>query len=479
MVIFRLRFNVPDHYSKSNHAPFDIAVVGGGVVGCAVARRLTLDGARAVLVEKAADILSGASKGNSALLHTGFDAPPGSIELECMKAGYAEYLAIRAGLNLPLLQTGAVVVAWNDEETERLGGIAAQAHENGVPDVEMLTAAQVLQREPHLSAKLKAGLLVPGEHVIDPWSAPLAYLGQALANGASVQMKTEIEGGTFSDGVWTLNTSRGPLQARYVVNCAGLYGDLLDRAVLGDTTFAIKPRKGEFLVFDKAASALLETIILPVPTATTKGVVLARTVFGNVLVGPTAQEQESRDDTSVSRDALERLLRRAVDIMPALAGIPVTATYAGLRPASESKEYRIRRVDGRNWLTLGGIRSTGLTAALGLARLAACELGAMGWQAEPLCDPVVPAVPNLAQHLGRDWQRLGYDEIVCHCEMVTRREIAAALQSPVPPGDIGGLKRRTRAGMGRCQGFHCSARLATITQGLFDTPLALEEDDGR
>jgi glycerol-3-phosphate dehydrogenase len=185
---------------------FDVAVVGGGVVGCAVARRFTLQGARVVLLEKGADILSGASKGNSAILHTGFDAPPGSLELACMQAGYREYLEIHEKLGLPLLESGAIVAAWTVEQHAKLAGIAAVAHANGVADVRLISRAQILAREPELSAHVLGGVLVPGEHLIDPWSAPLAYLLQALENGAEVRR---------------LETSTGEVRAKTVINCAG------------------------------------------------------------------------------------------------------------------------------------------------------------------------------------------------------------------------------------------------------------------
>lgn len=470
---------VAEIHTKSNHARYDVAVIGGGVVGCAVARRLTLEGARVVLLERSTDILSGASKANSALLHTGFDAPAGSLELDCMKAGYREYLAIRDRLNLPLLETGALVIAWNDFEREALDDIAIGAGVNGVDDVRLLTAEEVLQREPMLASTLKAGLFVPREHVIDPWSAPLAYVTQAIANGATVMTRSEVVGGVFRDGTWEIRTPDHVVEVNYVVNCAGLFGDHVEAALLGDPSFTIKPRKGQFVIFDKAASKLLTTTILPVPSRTTKGVVLARTIFGNLLVGPTAEEQDDRDHAEVTTEMLQGLLQRAAEILPALADMPVTAIYAGLRPASERKDYRIRNEPSRNWLTLGGIRSTGLTSALGLAQFAASSLAGMGWTAKPRTDPVWPALPNLAEHRKRDWQTPGHGEIVCHCEMVTRREIEAALASPLPPGDIGGLKRRTRASMGRCQGFYCGARLGSLTAGRFTHPLTVGSDDER
>lgn len=440
------------------------------MVGCAVARRLTLGGLRTVVLERAADILAGASKANSALLHTGFDAPPESLELRCVREGRAEYLAIRERLSLPLLETGAAVVAWSEADLAQLAAIEAQARGNGVADVRRLDRAELLAREPQLAPGCLGALLVPGEHVIDPWSAPLAYLRQAVEHGATVRFDAEVLDGALARGFWRLRTGAGTIAARTVVNCAGLYGDRIEERLLGATAMTIRPRKGQFVVFDKPAARLLRTIVLPVPNERTKGVVLARTVFGNLLVGPTAEEQDERDHATVEHATLAGLIAKAEAMLPALAGMPVTATYAGLRPATERKEYRIRHEPERRWLTLGGIRSTGLTAALGLAAHAARLLGV----AEPPADGLDwPAMPNLAEHLPRDWQRPGHGGIVCHCELVTRREIEAALVGPLPARDFGGLKRRTRAGMGRCQGFYCAAELATLTAGRWAEPLAV------
>ncbi|MDQ0391938.1 NAD(P)/FAD-dependent oxidoreductase [Labrys monachus] len=455
----------------------DVAVIGAGVVGCAVTRRLALLGARVVLLEKAPDILAGASKGNSALLHTGFDAPPGSLECALMQRGHAEFLDIRERLGLPLLETGAMVVAWNEAEEDELDAIEAQARRNGVGDVVRLGRREVLAREPALAPHLRGAVLVPREHVIDPWSTPLAYLTQALANGAQALFGAEVCGGSFDGEAWTLQTARGAVRAARIVNCAGLQGDRIERLLLGDASFEIRPRKGQFVVFDKPAAGLLTTILLPVPTERTKGIVLTRTIYGNLLVGPTAEEQDERDRATIEAETLAALIAKAVEFVPALDGMPVNAAYAGLRPATERKEYRIRHEKDRHWITVGGIRSTGLTAALGLAAHVAELLAGEGWQASPLEDPVWTPVPNLAEHRPRDWQAPNHGEIVCHCEMVTRREIEATFASPLPPGDFGGLRRRTRAAMGRCQGFYCGARLAELTAGRLAEPLAAGDAD--
>ena len=461
--------------SRSNdHEVFDVAVVGGGVVGCAVARRFVLEGARVVLLEKGEDILSGASKANSAILHTGFDAPVGSLELDCVQAGYKEYMEIFKDFDLPILKTSAFVVAWTPEQLARLPSIESQAHQNNVDNVHIVTSDVLLKREPNLSRSALGAVSIPGEFVIDPWSSPLSYLTQAVLNGAEVRFGYGVSSGQFDGETWVLKSgTKKDISARFVINCAGLYGDQLDEALLGRSEFSIKPRKGQFVVYDKAASALLNSIILPVPTERTKGIVLTRTIFGNLLLGPTAEEQDDRALASVSKRELELLKKQAEAMVPCLKGMPVTATYAGLRPASESKEYRVFEYEEKNWITAGGIRSTGLTASLGLAAHIYKQYSKMANFLVPLTSVKTPKMPNLAEHKQRDWMQKGYEEIVCHCEMVTKREIDNALASVIPARDLPGLKRRTRATMGRCQSFYCSARLAELTKDRFTDDLSV------
>jgi len=452
----------------------DVAIIGAGAVGCAMARRFCLEGARVLLIEKAPDILAGASKANSAILHTGFDAPPGSVELACIRAGYAEYLSIHGTMGLPLVETGAVVVAWSEADLVKLDGIVDQAHENGIVDVVRLSRAELAAREPHLSDRALGAVLVPGESIVDPWTPFLAYVLQALGHGATVLRGTEVTGGSFDGESWALETSQGSHRARSVINCAGLFGDLLDKTLLGSCDFEVRPRKGQFVVLDKLASRHVRSIVLPVPNERTKGVVITRTVFGNVLVGPTAEDQQDRSRAAVDRQTLQALLGQAAAMIPGLDGIGVTALYAGLRPASDRKEYRISARPPLRWITVGGIRSTGLTAALGIARHVFDLWRGFAMPVGAPADVLLPKVPCLAEGGARDWLDPGYGEVVCHCEMVTRREIEAALSGPLPAGDFAGLKRRTRCGMGRCQGFNCNARIAQICDGRLSVPMTAD-----
>jgi len=365
-----------------------------------------------------------------------------------------------------------LLCAWNSVEAEKLEAIAVQGRENGVSDLSLLTREQALAEMPSLSNHLVAALLVDGEHVIDPWSAPLAYLTQAVRLGARFLRSAELLSGRF-DGRWKLETSSGTVDAGAVINAAGLFGDVVDQRLRFEPEFNIRPRKGQFVVLDKAAFQYVPRIVLPVPTEITKGIVVCPTAFGNVLVGPTAEEQDDRIRATVEEGTLRALLERGAEMVPALADIPVTAVYAGLRPATDSKAYRVFSRPNKRAITLGGIRSTGLSSSLGLAQHALKLYGEFG---EPLEPPsIIPSVtvPNLSETRERDWQRAPHGEIICHCELVTKREIEAALTSPVPAGDFGGLRRRTRAGMGRCQGFYCNARLAEMTQGKLATSLAV------
>ncbi|HVZ01414.1 MAG TPA: NAD(P)/FAD-dependent oxidoreductase [Dongiaceae bacterium] len=445
--------------AEPDHA--DVVIIGGGVVGCAIFRRLAIAGLRPLLLERGADILSGASKGNSAILHTGFDAPTGSLEVACMQAGYREYLAIHEKLNLPLLETGALVVAWDAAQLERLSGIVAQAHANGVADVAQISADEIRRREPSLAAHARGAVFVPREHLIDPWSAPLAYALQGIAHGGRIRRGCAVAGGSFANGRWSLETGQGAVTAGIVINAAGNHGDRVE-AICRPSPFKVTPRKGQFVVFDKPAAQLIRSIILPVPTERTKGIVICRTVFGNVIVGPTAEDQEERDLAEVDHDMLEMLVTKGRELLPGLAGIGVNALYAGLRPATQFKDYQIEALPDRAWITVAGIRSTGLTAALGIASHVA-DLYSRHFKPLADAEPIWTPVPNLCEERARPYIEKGSD-IVCHCEWVTRGEIAAALEGPLPAGDVGGLKRRTRAMMGRCQGFYCSAQVAALAQ---------------
>lgn len=463
------------HDATPGSDQFDVAVIGAGVVGCAVARAFAIRGIRTVILEKAGDILEGASKGNSALLHTGFDEPPGSLELQMIHDGFVTYHRIRERLNLPFLATGAHVVAWTEEDLHKLPGIAAHGLANGVPGLGVISRDELLAREPNLNPAALGAVEVPGEGVIDPWTAPLAYMRQALLHGARLVLNAEVRSMTRDRERWTITTSAGVFSTRLVVNAAGLYGDKVEALAGRVAGFAIRPRKGQFLVYDKPAFGLVKSILLRVPTERTKGVLIAPTVFGNLLVGPTAEDQDDRVHARVDGDVLRRIMAEGEIMVPGLAGQTVTATFAGLRPATEFRDFILRTDAAVGWITLGGIRSTGLSASLGLGAWAAAEgarlLGANS-PVPPDEDLDWPTMPNIASTAPRPFESDSRSQIVCHCEWVTEGEVVDALNGPVPAGTLGGLKRRTRVMMGRCQGFGCSGAVRRLAPDLLEAHLA-------
>jgi glycerol-3-phosphate dehydrogenase len=447
--------------------PFDVAVIGGGVVGCAVARALSACDVRTVLLEAASDVGTGTSKANTAILHTGFDAPPGSLEARLVARGYDLLGGYAAEAGIPVERTGAVLVAWSGEEWEQLPALEEKAHANGSSDVRRLGPDELYALEPHLGPEARGGLLVPREAILCPFTATLALATEAVLNGVELRLSSPVLSTARRGTEHHLETPAGTVAARCVVNAAGLHADTVE-ALFGRRRFCVRPRRGELIVFDKLARSLVERVILPVPTRTTKGVLVAPTVFGNLLLGPTAVDVADREDRSTTREGLEYLLARGVRIVPALAGEEVTATYAGLRAATESSDYQVHFDAADQYLCLGGIRSTGVSASLALAEHAV-ELLSSVIALPPRADrrrvhmpPVGEAMLRPHEDAGRVAGNPDYGRLVCHCERVSVGEVRDALRAPIPARTLDGMRRRTRCLQGRCQGFYCLARLTTL-----------------
>jgi glycerol-3-phosphate dehydrogenase len=440
--------------------PYDVAVVGGGVVGAAVARHLARAGARTVLVEANRDVGAGTSKANTAILHTGFDATPGSIEARLVARGYELLRAYAPTAGISVEETGAVLVAWDDEQAATLPSLAEKARVNGYDAAEVVDAAAVHELEPHLGPGVTGGMAVPGEHIVDPWSTPLAFATDAIANGCELVTGSRIERVEVGTEVTSLIDAAGRrLTTQFVVNAAGLHGDTLHRA-FGHDGFTVRPRRGELIVFDKLARPLLTRTILPVPTKHTKGVLVAPTVFGNVMLGPTADDIDDKAATGSTRAGIEGLLQNGSRILPGLLAEEVTAVYAGLRAATEHSDYQLSADRGARYVCLGGIRSTGLTAAMALAEEAMAMLTSIGLAVVTPERTVDVRLTPLGDRDDRPFRHGG--RIVCHCERVTEGEIVGACRGAVPAVDLDGLRRRTRAVAGRCQGFFCSAEVCSV-----------------
>lgn len=457
---------------------YDVAVVGAGVVGSAIARDLARYNVRACLVEAASDVGAGTSKANTAIWHTGFDAKTGTLECRLLRRSYDLLGAFMPAAGVPAERLGAVLIAWSDDQLQELPKILAKAHQNGVTDVRLLSIDEIYQLEPHVQRTALGGLMVPGEGILCTFTLPLALATEAVANGVELKLNHRVEGVKQVDGVHVLATSGGEVACRYLINAAGLYSDAVDH-MLGHDDFTVTPRRGELIVFDKFARSLVNHVLLPVPTSITKGVLISPTVFGNVMLGPTAEDLKDKTDTSTSAKGLDMLWQKGKAIMPQLLDEEVTATYAGLRAATQHSDYQIRLHGDQHYICVGGIRSTGVSSCLGVSEYVMGLLGEAGQaleekkQFEPFH---MPYIGEAGERPYRSDAAIAADadngRIVCHCEQVTLAEIKAALHSTIPATTLDALKRRTRAMQGRCQGFNCHGKVAAILADEMKLPLS-------
>ena len=447
---------------------YDVAVVGGGVVGAAIARLIAGTRLTCVLVEAAGDIGVGTSKANTAILHSGFDAKPGTLEARLVRRGH-ELLTQYAGeTGIPLEPVGALLIAWDEAQDARLPDLAALAARNGCRSARLISGKDLRALEPGLGPEARAAVTIPDEHIVCPFTTPLALATEAVMNGVTLALESPLLRVVAEPGVHVLRTARGTFRSRWVVNAAGLHADAVDR-MLGHETFTVVPRRGELLVFDKLARPLVNHILLPVPTPVSKGVLIAPTVFGNVVLGPTAEDVDDKNATATTAAGMAALLEHGRRILPALMAEEVTATYAGLRAATADGDYQIITHADQRYVCVGGIRSTGLTAALAIAEYVGEQLAAAGVNLAPRDDLRRVRMPNLGETGMRPYQDAAciagdpeFGRIVCHCERVTRGEIRAACHAPIPARSLDGVRRRTRALFGRCQGFYCAAEVATL-----------------
>jgi glycerol-3-phosphate dehydrogenase len=448
---------------------YDVAVIGAGVVGSAIARELLAHELAVAIVEACDDVGDGTSKANTAILHTGFDAAPGTLESRLVRRG-SELLGQYATITgIPVERTGALMVAWTADELEILPKLKDKAESNGYEACTIVDADEVYRQVPDLGPGALGGMNVPDEAIICPWTATLALATDARLRGADLLLGHRVERVEVGDGTTVVHTTAGAVEAGWVINAAGLGSDVVDRC-FGFDRFTVTPRRGELLVFDKLARSLAPRIVLPVPSAMGKGVLVSPTIYGNVMLGPTAEDLSDRTATGTSEDGLAFLLGKAEQLMPRLLDEEITATYAGLRAAIGRGDYLIECSAQLRYLLVGGIRSTGLSSAMGVAehvRDLLREAGLRLTQRAAVPDP--PHMPNLGEGYPRPYEDEAmiagdpeYGRVVCFCERVTAGEIRDTFAAPIPPSTLEGLRRRTRAMNGRCQAFYCGAAVSEL-----------------
>ena len=450
---------------------FDIAIIGAGAVGSAIARELSRYDLSVVLLEAKSDVGMGTSKASTAIWHTGYDATPGSLESILLKRSYPLLENFMREVGSPFERIGGLLIAWNQEQFTTLPKLLEKGIENGDTNCYLIDKDEIYKRETHLGPGALGGMFVPGEGILCTFTIPIALATQAIVNGVTLKLNFRVTGISKKDDLHIISSNEDSVQARWVVNAAGLFSDEIN-AHFGIDSYKVRPRRGELIIFDKLARTLVNYVLLPVPSSITKGVLVSPTIYGNVLLGPTAEEVPDKSATETSANGLQILMEKGKAILPELLNEEVTASYAGLRAATEHSDYQISLDTEQRYICVGGIRSTGISGCLGIAEYVTELLRDGGVELKRKPDFKSIKMPNIGEAFIRPYQSAqmidedaDYGKIMCHCERVTLGELNNAINSPLPAKNLDALRRRTRAMQGRCQGFNCQASLIMSLRG--------------
>ena len=405
----------------------DVVIIGAGAVGSALARELSKYQLDVTVVEKNSDIGGDSSKSNSAIIHTGYDAAPGTLESQLVVAANPMYDEICKDLDIPFKRIGAVLPAFTDEQMEQLPAIKHKAMMNRVYDVEYKTAAEMLELEPELNPEVKGGLYIPRESIIDPFLFCIALAENAADNGVKFELATKVIGIEQKDGaVTTVKTDKGDIECKYVINAAGLYCDEV-ASYVGKNTYTVTPRKGQFYILDKKTSCQVKMIVLPIPTKVTKGKLMCPTMHGNMLVGPTAEDMLDKTDKSTNAEGLESIATEVRRMIPRVNLRDTITQYSGLRAQRNPEGLNIDMYDDlKGYVNISGVRSTGLTNSVAVASYVVDLLIQAGMKATPKTDFIKTrkGTPHFADLSAEEKAELiakdaRYGNVICRCETIT------------------------------------------------------------
>lgn len=448
----------------------DVVIIGAGAVGCAIARELSRYQLDVIVVDKNEDIGGDASKSNSAIIHTGYDASPGTLESQLVVAANPMYDKLAEELDVPFKRIGAILPAITQEQFEKLPEIRHKAFLNRVYDVEYKTGEELLRMEPNLNPEVKGGLYIPRESIIDPFILVQALAENANENGVNFLLNTRVTDIRTENGaVREVVTTGGTITADYVINAAALYCDEI-AAMVGKADYKVAARRGQFYILDKNTDCQVNQIVLPIPTKVTKGKLMCPTIHGNMLVGPTAEDLDNKTDKSVTSEGLASILEDVKRLIPGVNIRDSITQYSGLRPNRNPEGLHVDVYDDlKGYINLSGVRSTGLTLSVAMGVYVAGLMRETGAVMEPKKNFTERRKGVLRFHeLDREEQDEAvkrnplYGKIVCRCETVTEGEILDCIHRPLGARSMDAVKRRVRAGMGRCQGGFCGPRVIEI-----------------
>ncbi len=449
---------------------YDAVIIGAGVTGGMLARELMKYRLAVCICEKENDVACGASKANSGIVHGGYDPVPGTLKARLNAAGVEKLFETAKLLHVPVKRCGSLVCAFSEAEATRINELYERGLKNGISGISVITGAEARKAEPNLSPEVCAALSVENSGIVCPYELTIAAVGNAMDNGAELKLNFEAEKITEKGGVFTVISKNGEsVKARYLINCAGGYSDKIAE-LLDDKFFEIIPRAGEYMLLDKTEGSRVSRTIFRVPTKEGKGVLVSPTVDGNLLTGPTSAAVASAESRETTPEGLDTVARLASNSVPGIDFRGVITSFTGVRASEKGGDFIIepsKRVKGL--LHVAAIDSPGLTCCVAIAEYAAEQLKNMGLRMEknPEFNPRREnphAFREMTDSAKNEYIKIHpeYGRIVCRCETVSEGEIRDAVRRNPKTFDIDGIKRRTRAGMGRCQGGFCAPYVMKI-----------------
>lgn len=447
---------------------YDIIIIGSGVSGAACARELSRYEAKICVLEKEEDVCCGTSKANSAIIHAGYDAPAGSLKAKLNVEGNEKMEQLARDLDFPFRRCGSFVICRDETEMPALRELYDRGIKNGVKGLRILNRAETLAMEPNVTDQVFAALYAPGAGIVCPFGMNIALAENACENGVEFYFDTEVRDIRRTEDGYELMTNKGVFRSEYIVNAAGVYADRIHN-MASARKIHITPRRGEYCLLDKSAGAHVTRTIFTLPDKNGKGVLVTPTVHGNLLIGPTAVDIEDKEGTNTTREGLEQVIAKAGRSVKNLPVRQVITSFAGLRAHEDNGEFIIGEAkDAKGFIDCAGIESPGLTACPAVGEMVAGILkDKMGLREKEKFIAKRKGIlnPNTLSKEERAAlirENPAYGNIICRCEMITEGEIIDAVRRPLGAKSLDGVKRRTRAGMGRCQSGFCSPRTMEI-----------------
>ena len=438
----------------------DAVIIGGGVVGAMTARTLTSYGVKVCIIEKESDVAMGATKANSAIVHAGFDAECGTLKAKLNVRGSEMMEQVTKELGVKYIRNGSFVVGFNDDDKKVIEELYERGIKNGVKGLSVISGDEARLLEPNLSKDITCVLNAETGAIVCPYELTIAAIGNAMDNGACLMLNAKVTSVHKNGDIFEIKTDNETVTANAVINAAGLYSDEIAR-MIGDDSFNVIPRRGEYILLDKEEGGILSHTIFRTPSKMGKGILVSPTVDGNLLLGPTSENIEDKENKATTQNGFDKIIKEANENVSKVAVNKAITSFCGLRAVGSTGDFIINS-PVKGFINAAGIESPGLSASPAIAEYIAQMLMEQGFKLEkdktfnPIRKPMhyfrEASIEEKNKIIAKD---PAFGKIVCRCETVTEGEILEAIRTNPRPNDLDGVKRRTRAQMGRCQGGFC------------------------